>query len=206
MAFKSQAELWQEAFQHFEQERYESSQAMCRKLLKLDRRNADVLHLAALINLRQGKTRQAIKMQLKAIRSRPSDASLHFNLANMLVETNQQKEALPHYRKAVTLQPDAPELIQGLIGCLTAIDKLRGAARHHSPELEEAADLANRLFKVDNNPAQAGLCLAEILLSLERMDEAESVLRNVLDRVQRHAPIQLALVGVFMDTGRFDEA
>ena len=206
MAFKSHAQLWQEALQHFELGRYQSSETLCRKLLKVDRRNADILHLAALTSLRQGKTKQAIKLQQKAIKSRPSDASLHFNLANMLAETSQQTEALPYYRKAISLQPDTPMLIQALIDCLTSIDKLRGAARHYSPELEEAGVMAHRLFELGHDRAQAGLLLAEILMSMERLDEAETVLRDVLDREPGHAAVQLTMVGVFMDTGRFDEA
>ena len=144
-------------------------------------------------------------MQRKAVKLRPTDGELHLNLANMFSESGRQREALPAYRKAVSLQPDGANFLRALKDCLMAIDRPRGHARHHSPELEEAATIARRLFEIDPDTPETGLDLASILASLERLEEAEAVLRDTIARAPRHLASQQALVSVLMDRGLFDE-
>jgi tetratricopeptide (TPR) repeat protein len=199
-------QAWQQAARCFETGRFDASLDICLRLLAHDRRNVDLLHLAALSSMRLGDHSRAVQLQKKALKGRPGDAALLTNLANMYLETGRWREALAQFRKADAARPGVPAVLQGMITCLVAIDRPRGPARHHSPELEEVVALSRRLLAATPDDQGARRRLADTLYALERFDEAEAVLRDMLETGAEREPTLLSLASVLIDGGRFDEA
>ena len=195
------AHRWQQAVALFEGGRYAESLSIVRELAKAEPRQPDVLHLAALAAMRTGDGDAAVRFQRKAVKLRPDDVGLAVNLAAMHAERRQWAEALEAFRAADAIRPDMPAVLKGMIRCLLAIDRPRGPARHHSPELEEAADLSRRLLALTPDDTETALRLARSLFALERFGEAKDILVPLADAHAPPGPAHHLLTAILIQEG-----
>ena len=104
------ASLLNHAIQCLQSGDLEGADAAVGKAISIDINNADAHHIHGVIYGLQNKHDEALKALLKAVKLKPEDGVLQFNLANALMESRQFSESLSHYKVATQLMPDNPDV------------------------------------------------------------------------------------------------
>ena len=82
------------------------AQARYRRVLELNSRQFDALHLLGVIARQQGDAQQALMLISQALAINPAQATAHCNLGAALQDLGQSQEALASYDTALRLHPD----------------------------------------------------------------------------------------------------
>jgi tetratricopeptide (TPR) repeat protein len=85
------------------------AQELYKKILEIEPKNADVMHLLGVIAYQNGNYQVAVEMIGKAIEVMPKIAIYHVNLGNALQDLQQFDTATASYEKAISLRPDLAE-------------------------------------------------------------------------------------------------
>ena len=124
----------------------------------------------------------------------PATADLHYNCGISLTALERLEEAVDAYGIATQLDPSYGEAWGNLGAALAQLGRWKNAA----PCQERAMRLAPSLIH--------GLNLGATLYELNRLDEAERVLRNVLVMDPRSVDARESLATVLAGQDRYDEA
>jgi len=100
--------MLQQAIQTFQSGNFDESDLILKKILQIDSKNFQSLHIIGIIKASQSKFGEAVNYLTRAARIQPNDASLQYNLAKALSDSGNDKDALAHHKKAVTLAPFNP--------------------------------------------------------------------------------------------------
>ena len=76
--------------------------------------NADALYLIGLIHYRNGDSNQGMKMVCSALEINDQHALAHASLAQMYQDANDNQHAILHFSKAVELNTESPNVLNGL--------------------------------------------------------------------------------------------
>lgn len=90
---------------HFQAGRTEAATRVFRRVLAVNPRHRDSLHLLGLVATQEQKVDEAIALIRQAIDIEPSDPTAHSNLGNLLVEQRRLEEAVSAYEKALAVNP-----------------------------------------------------------------------------------------------------
>ena len=187
--------MLQQAIQAFQSGNFDSADLVLKKILQLDTKNFQALHILGLIQASQSKFREAADYLARAARIQPNDASVQYNLAKALADSGNDKEALAHHKKAVALAPNNPEawLNYGLstfnLDCyddsITSYDKVlslkpdypeawsnKGVSLSKLKRFNEALAHLDKAISFKPNFAEAWSNMANTLKELKRYDEA----------------------------------
>ncbi|HSD61071.1 MAG TPA: tetratricopeptide repeat protein, partial [Burkholderiales bacterium] len=110
--------LLQSAIQLHTSGNLDQAAALYERVLGLDPRHPDALHLLGVVALRKGDPARAEKLILQAIKRNPAAALYHVNLGNALLEQGKIDQALDALRRALRLQPDSVEALNNLANAL----------------------------------------------------------------------------------------
>ncbi|MEN9224473.1 MAG: tetratricopeptide repeat protein [Thermostichus sp. HHBFW_bins_43] len=147
---------------------------------------------------------EALERFQEAVKQQPDDANAHFELAHLLVKTNQLQEGLKHYQRAKRLNPKLNGIDTHLVDTLKAL--ARQWLAQHQPE-EVLAHLPEAL------PLTKGSAQAEIFSLLgqawaDKRDWAQALAQQQtalgLDPHSGEAHIRIAQVRIGL--GQWDEA
>ena len=100
--------MLQQAMNAFQDNDLSRAHALLKKIIKLDKQNLPALHMLGLISASQLDYRSAVNFFKKALLIDPESGSIHFNLANALVDCGHFKEAINHYIKSTEFDPTNP--------------------------------------------------------------------------------------------------
>lgn len=142
----------------------------------------DALHLMGTLALEAGETRIAIDYMRRAVKSRPRDPFMQHNLGNALVRDNGMEEGIPHLRKALELKPDLIDAMCNL-----------GRAYRLMSKAEQGLPFLERAYGLNPRHPLACVTLAESLLDLGRLAEAE---RYFTEAIERQVSLPRALHGM----------
>jgi Flp pilus assembly protein TadD len=117
---------------------------------------------------RDGRPAEAREFYGRAISLNPNHAFAHGNLGGILVREGKMAEAIPHLRIATRLEPDAPDMRFSLGVALAA----EGKARAMAGRMAEAEALLREAVRVQPGNVEAHGNLGNVLLMLERADDA----------------------------------
>lgn len=135
---------------------------------------------------RQGELDGAVRLARGLVAEHPEDAFLHELLGQILFENGRIEAAVPPYRKAVALRPDAAQIRLGLARALLELPGGKGT--------EEAATLAREVTRAAPRDAGAHRTLGIALGRLGRVGPASLALAEaaVLTGNRRDALLHLA--------------
>jgi tetratricopeptide (TPR) repeat protein len=143
---------------------------VARKALDIDDTVPDALTLIGVIHLLRAEYEEAVKVSEKAASLSPSHAEAHAIWGYTLNGSNKPKEAIQRIKRAMRLCPIYPAWYAAVL-----------ADGHR---LMGEQDLAIRLLKeaIEREPdsAVASVSLTNILVDVERLDEAKAVAEKVL--------------------------
>jgi Flp pilus assembly protein TadD len=117
---------------------------------------------------RDGRLAAASECYGRAISLNPNHAFARGNLGGILVHEGKMAEAIPHLRIATRLEPDAPDMRFSLGVALAA----EGKARAMAGRMAEAEALLQEAVRVQPGNVEAHGNLGNVLLMLERADDA----------------------------------
>ena len=206
---------------------------LCGALVAESLEDARKLYLRARVAVADGRYREALDLYRRVLEQLPQDAVVRFEYAQLLRELNVGDEATKQAREAVRLDPSLPEA-RRLLGMIElagansdpartdqAIEELREAHRLAHDDGPTTAALARALVG-RNRPGEAASLLeelpearsqpglmrlyAEALGKSSRYREAEEVYRSLLEVDPSDKESQAAVVELFEDQDRLDEA
>ncbi|EPY01993.1 tetratricopeptide repeat protein [Magnetospirillum fulvum] len=150
-----------EAFRHHQEGRLGEAERLYRRILALDPRHADSLHLLGMVAFQSGQPEAAAELIAQAVAVNPNNAMYCSNLGSVLKELGRHDEAVASWRRALTLRPDHAESYSNL-----------GYVLREQGRLDEAADLLRQALAINPGLAEAQCNLAHVLSDLGRFDEA----------------------------------
>jgi tetratricopeptide (TPR) repeat protein len=132
-----------------------------RRILAIDPRHADSLHLLGMIAYQSGQSAAAVALIQEAIALSDGQAAYHSNLGTILESQGKLDEAAESYERALALQPELAEAHYNL-----------GNVFHVQDKLEEAAACYSRALALQPNLAEAHYNLGNTLQTQGKLDEA----------------------------------
>jgi len=213
-------------------DRIDEAKSIYDRILQVDPRNPDALHLLGLVERRQGNADRAVQLMRQAVQAAPEMAEIHSNLGNTLSAQGDVDGAARAFRRALALQPAMSSAFYGLgillcgrggpsswgEACTAFRHTLRlepqrveayhdlGITLRQNAKVEEAA-LSQRLALV-LRPEFMGswMNLGNTLLELGQPDAAVTALLRALTIDPTHADALYNAGNALYAVGRFEEA
>ncbi|MBR8459292.1 tetratricopeptide repeat protein [Burkholderia dolosa] len=148
-------------------DRLEEAETLYRRILEVEPRHADALHLLGLIGHQYGRYHEASELIMAAIEIRP-DAIYYYNLGNVMQAHNRPAAAAECFRLALELKPDYVDAYNNLGNA----QRLAGNARAAVDAFCRAIALQPDNGQAYNNLGNALLDLNEIPAALEAYQHA----------------------------------
>ena len=222
-------EALQLALKHQEAGRLKESEAILRRILRLQPRNAFANHLLGVIAHQTGQFELAVKLIREAIAEQPSVSLFHTNLCEMLRQMGRTDEAIEHGRRGVELAPNWARAISNLGMALFADEDYDGAeecqqralardpqlllALHnlasiyrHRKDPERAADYYRRAIAAVPGHVESLNNLGALLIEQERPEEAKPLLLKAVQLSPQYAEAHRNLGAVFLMENSLDKA
>jgi tetratricopeptide (TPR) repeat protein len=126
--------------------------------------------------MRTGRTADAISALRNITSAFPDFARAHNDLASLLFQAGQRQEALSHYEIAAAAAPENPDF-QKMLGDIYYVESAR---------VEDALRLYGKALALRSGDVQTRMTVGNILVGLQRFEEAEMHYRKVLEVDPQH--------------------
>ncbi|CAK0775836.1 hypothetical protein CCP2SC5_60051 [Azospirillaceae bacterium] len=150
--------------------RWEEAEAIYLHILRETPNHIDALHLSGMIAAQSGRTIEAIARLERAVEFAPHIMEIHLHLGHALKAAGRRTEAVAHYHKAVDLAPTTLEPVVKL-----------GITLFELGQWGEALPWMRRAWTMNSAEPELGLALAMLLVRLNRLDEAEVILKSLVN-------------------------
>ena len=147
-----------------------------RQVLEVEPSNADVWCVLGMVQRAQGRLDEAIASQQQALQIRPQFVEALVNLGNVFTVLDQPERAVPLYRQALEYQPDHTEAPHE-----------PGRGPRTQDQLDKALGCYRRAIELSPGHAQTQANLADVLVALNRADEAVAACHQALRLAARLA-------------------
>ena len=186
-----------EAQGRFKEGRPGLARKTCRRILDVDQDNAEALHMLGILDIQRGAMISGVDLIRRAIAAEGDNFIYHNTLAGALSTLGELDEAASHYAMAVEIKPDFAEAWFNFAN----MERLRG-------NKEEAAEKFRRAVQASPGFADAYNNLGTQLMQLGRVDEAESILEEVMAMYDPSQPNGVAgsIAGIYAGLGDGDNA
>jgi tetratricopeptide (TPR) repeat protein len=200
MSMATHEEVLQQAIAQHRIGHLDNAEVLYRRLLGVDPRNADALHLLGVVDDARGNYARAALLigQALAIRESPR---FRCNLGMVRLHLGQAAAAEAECARALAQRPDYPEALNN-----------RGAALDALGRTAEAAEAFRRTVQLRPDHAEAWCNLGNMLRLLRRPADAEAAHRQAILLLSngKDTPMRLeshvSLATAFRQLGRLDEA
>jgi tetratricopeptide (TPR) repeat protein len=181
-------EALRRAAEHFNKGEIRQAEQLCAAILTRDPKNVQALMLAGSFARRANDAGLATTFFKKVVALQPNSIEARLNLAASCGKVHEYQEAIEHLRHVLALRPDSVAALGALGKSYIAV----GQAELALPLFEKATKLqpSHEVLRHDH---------ANALISLGRMDEAASLLKENIARGYRVAASYRSLV----DTQKF---
>jgi len=185
----------QEAIKHHQEGQLEKAEDIYKKILKLERENADAWHLLGLLNFHKGNWQQAVKFIKRAVEYAPNFVDALNNLAIVLCENGQLAESISYYQRAIKIKPNFVEAIKNL-----------GNVYNNLGQVENAITLYQRALEIKPGYLDAINNLANIYNKLDKKEEAITLYKRALDIDQNSLDALNNLGTIYTHQAKLEEA
>jgi Flp pilus assembly protein TadD len=222
-------QVFADAARAYEAGALDEAALLCRQLQTSFPRNAAVLQLFALVELRRGNHDEARAKFARALEISPEDPELLANYGSFLAEAGRHGQAGEMLRRALSLSPGNPQVATNLVLALHAggdaqgaADELRSACARfprHAPLQQARRDIARARADMSEIAAASGMLAAlapadagaqaafgEALLRLNRDDEARAAFERWVELAPADPAAHDSLGVALQKLGRFEAA
>ena len=165
------------------------------RVLKIDEKNFDALHLLGVLYGQLGETARGIALIDQSLVLNPNHAEAHSNRANLLRQEEDAHEAIVAYSHAISLKPDYADAYYN-----------RGLTYQTLGELEKAIADYERAISLNSLFVQAYCNKGVVLKSLNRFDEALLSFNHAIAINAQYADAYCNRGVILKDMNRIDEA
>lgn len=183
------------AYHHHQAGRLNEAESIYLKILAVEPRNADALHLIGVIKHQLGKNDLAVDWIRQSITIQPGHPGAHNNLGEAHRVAGQLDEAIAAYHRAIFLQSDYPEVHNNL-----------GNALRSKGHLDEAIASYRQALTLKPGFPDAHNNLGNALKEKGYLDEAIASYRQALALKPNFPEAHNNLGNAFKDKGQLDEA
>ena len=187
--------ILKQAILAFQEGNFDSSDFMLRRVLQVDSKNFQALHILGLIKASQLDYKEAINYLAKAARLFPNDASIHYNLAKALLDSGNEKDALVHHKKTVALNSNNADAWLNY-----------GITLFHLGDYQQAVTMYDRALRLKPNYHEGWSHKGIALCELKRYDEAIAHYDNALSLKPDYAEGWLNKGIALCELKRYEEA
>jgi predicted TPR repeat methyltransferase len=171
------------------------AQALYRRILRIDRRQADATHFLGVLQSQRGRNLRALRLIRRSLRLNGEVAGWHSNEGNLLLEMGRFDEAALAYERSLALDPERPDVYNNL-------GVLRRAQRRY-PEAETAY---RRALELSPEFADAYNNYGNLLVDAGRVREALDQYRQALKLLPGHIEARQRLGLSYRLLGMVDSA
>jgi len=182
------------AREFFKAKDFDGAERQCRKALKLNPKNTEVLGTLSITLLHQGKSDEAIRCWTEVIRLEPNNIDAHNNLGLAMFRQGNSDEAIKHWSEVVRLKPEHIEAHSNL-----------GSVLFEKGMLKEATDHLFKAIGLDPNNTNAHYNLGQVLLRQRKPNEAIRHLSVVVRLKPNDAEARYTLGMALVGQGKLDE-
>jgi len=198
------AKLLAHGLAHHQAGKLGEAERVYRRILELDGRHAEALHLLGMIAFQTGHSVAAAELISEAILENASDDRYFTNLGNVLQKLGRLEEAIGCYRRALRLNPasvaahgnlglalhfsnrleEAARSFEAALDLAPALALMRtnlGNTRQAQGRLEEATECHQRALALEPENAEAWCNLGSVLDLQGRTAESESAYERALE-------------------------
>jgi tetratricopeptide (TPR) repeat protein len=221
--------LFDEALRHRQSGRLDEALGLCRRILAIESRHADALHLLGVIACQTGRHDLAVDLIGKAIDIDGTVAAYHSNRGIALADLGRPADALAAYDAALRIKPDFAEAHSNRGNVLRDLGRLDDAIAAYDAVIRISPDLADVHYNRGNALSDLGR-LADALAAyeaalrlkpdfaeahsnrgnalsdLDRFDDARAAYHAAISISPDHADAYCNLGNALRDVGRLDEA
>ncbi len=166
-----------------------------RKVLQREPDNAAALNLLGIACFQQGDLKQAAASLQRAFALRSDLVGINYNLGIVFQALHRYDEAIQHFQKSVTSNPNDVEALNSL-----------GAVLNANNRSAEAEQCLRRAIGLNPNYAEAHMGLANVLRTIGRPDEAIACYEAAILLKPRLAEAHLQLGETLQALGRHEKA
>ena len=189
------AALFATALRHHRAGQLAEAESAYLKLLSIDARHVDSLHLLGVIAYQTGRSDRALDLIGRAIELNGGNPAFHNNIGLALDALGRAGDAVIHYRRALILKPDYVDAYNNL-----------GAALLAQGQAPDAVDCYRRAVALRPDFAEAHNNLGNALTQRGRLVEAAAQYRRALALRPGYVEVHYHLGNASRDQGRLDEA
>lgn len=187
--------LIRQAIEHFQDGNLANAEALLEKVLQVEPRNFNALHIMGVIYVLQKRHAEAQKLFKEAININPGSGVAHYNLATSLSESGKDLESLFHHDNAVKLSPNDQDAWVNY-----------GKSLANLSRYDEALVCYENALKINPDFAEALSNQGALLAKLHRDQEALSCFEKAL-AINSSIPAAWSNKGnAFNKLKRYDEA
>ncbi|MGA3012335.1 MAG: tetratricopeptide repeat-containing glycosyltransferase family protein [Terracidiphilus sp.] len=218
-----------EALGHHQAGRLEEAEQLYRKILAIDSRHADALHLLGMIEYQAGRLDAAAELIREAIAIHSKGASYYANLGTVLQAQGKLEDAEALYRQSLALKPQLVEVHVNLANVLQAQEKLDesvesyeralalkpdsaetlnnlGTARQVQGQMDAAIACYERALAIKPDYAEVYYNLGNAHRFLGRLDDAIAYYQRALTIKPAYPEAIYNMGNVLREQGKVDEA
>jgi tetratricopeptide (TPR) repeat protein len=223
------ASLFARAFTRHQAGDLHEAGELYRRVLILDPRHADSLHMLGLSLAQSGKPEDGARLIGQALVLRPDLALAHYNLGNILRTLERGEEAVLAYRRAIGLEPNSPRALVNLGVTLRSLGRVGEAVEAYHRALtckpdyaeahynlgvalqglghnKDAVETYRRAVALKPDLADAYANLGACLLSLDRPVEAVGACESRIALEPASAEAHVCLSAALLEAGRAQQA
>jgi tetratricopeptide (TPR) repeat protein/SAM-dependent methyltransferase len=178
--------MFEDALGHHRADRLAEAERLYRKILRIDARHSDSLHLLGMVVFRTRQYARAVELILQAIAIQGNQPIYHSNLGNVLREEGKFDEAIARYQRALELDPDYADACNNLANAYQMQGKLEDAIACYEralvlrPDYAEARNSLGTVFATQGKIKQASACFEQALADNPEYADPHTNLGNML--------------------------
>lgn len=187
--------LFEEALFHHRARQYAQAEPLYKRVLDLNPRHAEALHLLGLLTYQIGRLPEAVALITRAIDEDAGKAPYFYNLAVVFQRQGRLNDAETAYQQAIRLNPNYVEAHCNL-----------GNVLREQGRLDTAVSAYRRAISLKADYVDAHNNLGVALEDLGRYEEAKASYEQALRLNSAHVEAQANLGNALKELGRLDEA
>ena len=153
--------LYKQALLKHNSGRLDDAESICNKILFIDSRHSNCLHLLGVISIQRKNYNLAVELISRAISIDCTIDTFHFNLGSALFKLGKLSESVIAYESALSIAPD----------CIDALSNL-GVALYKQGRFSEAIERFERCLFYSSENAEVLSNLGNVLSDQGKLDEA----------------------------------
>ncbi len=171
------------------------AQALYRRILRMDRQQADATHFLGLLQSQRGRNLRALWLIRRSLRLNGEVAGWHSNEGNLLLEMGRFEEAALAFERSLALEPERPDVYNNL-----------GVLRRAQRRFTEAETAYRRAIELSPEFADAYNNYGNLLVDAGRVREALDQYRQALKLLPGHVEARQRLGLSYRMLGMVDSA